>query len=67
MAAIATLLETVPHGGHVVALDTMYYGTRDWLQRLETKGRIALTLFDPQTAMPSPVRCIAGQDRSCLD
>ena len=25
----------------------MYYGTRDWLKRLEAKGRIALTLFDP--------------------
>jgi len=26
----------------------MYYGTRDWLQRLEGLGRIALTLFDPR-------------------
>jgi cystathionine gamma-synthase len=25
----------------------MYYGTRDWLKRLESLGRIALTLFDP--------------------
>lgn len=47
MQAIATLLETVPHGGHVVAPDTMYYGTRDWLRRLEAKGRIGLTLFSP--------------------
>ncbi len=47
MAAIATLLETVPHGGHVVAPDTMYYGTRDWLLHLHSKGRIALTLFKP--------------------
>lgn len=47
MAAITTLLETVPPGGHVAAPDVMYYGTRDWLKRLEAKGRIALSLFDP--------------------
>lgn len=46
MAAITTLLETVPHGAHVAAPDVMYYGTRDWLKRLEAKGRITLTLFD---------------------
>ena len=37
----------MPQGGHVVAPDVMYYGTRDWLKRLEGKGRITLTLFDP--------------------
>ena len=46
MAAIATLAETIPPGAHVVAPDVMYYGTRDWLKRLEGLGRIALTLFD---------------------
>jgi cystathionine gamma-synthase len=46
MQAIATLLETVPVGRHVAAQDTMYYGTRDWLQRLAAQGRIGLTLFD---------------------
>jgi cystathionine gamma-synthase len=47
MAAITTLLETVPQGGHVAAPDVMYYGTRDWLKRLEARGRITLTLFAP--------------------
>ena len=47
MAAIVTLFETVPQGGHVVAPSVMYHGTRDWLRRLESKGRIALSLFDP--------------------
>jgi cystathionine gamma-synthase len=47
MAAIVTLFETVPQGGHVVAPAIMYHGTRDWLRRLEGKGRITLTLFDP--------------------
>ena len=47
MAAITTLLETVPQGGHVVAPDVMYYGTRDWFKRLDGLGRISLTLFDP--------------------
>lgn len=47
MAAIATLTETIPQGAHVVAPDVMYYGTRDWLRRLEGLGRIKLTLFDP--------------------
>ncbi len=48
MAAIATLCETIPQGAHVVAPDVMYYGTRDWLKRLESLGRIRLTLFDPR-------------------
>ena len=48
MAAITTLLETVSHVAHVVAPDVMYYGTRDWLKRLEGLGRISLTLFDPK-------------------
>lgn len=46
MAAITTLAETIPQGAHVVAPDVMYYGTRDWLLRLESLGRIRLTLFD---------------------
>ncbi len=46
MQAIATLFETIPVGAHVVSLDTMYYGTRDWLRQLEAKGRISLTLFN---------------------
>jgi cystathionine gamma-synthase len=48
MAAITTLTETVPQGAHVAAPDVMYYGTRDWLKRLESLGRITLTLFDPR-------------------
>ncbi len=47
MAAIVALLETVPHGAHVVSLKTMYYGVRAWLQELERKGRIKLTLVEP--------------------
>ncbi len=46
MAAITTLFETIPQGAHVVAPAIMYYGTRNWLQRLEEKGRISLTLFE---------------------
>jgi cystathionine gamma-synthase len=45
MAAITCLLETVPQGAHVVAQDSMYYNTREWLLRLERKGRITLSLF----------------------
>ena len=48
MAAITTLTETIPQGAHVVAPNVMYYGTRDWLKRLEGLGRITLTLFDPR-------------------
>lgn len=47
MAGIAAVLETVPHGAHVVAPDIMYYGTREWLQRLDSRGRISLSLFPP--------------------
>ena len=46
MSAISILLETVPMSGHVVACDSMYYGTCNWLERLRDKGRITLTLFD---------------------
>ena len=58
MAAITTLLETVPSGSHVAAPDVMYYGTRDWLKRLEAKGRITLTLFDPtdESAIAGAIR-----------
>ena len=48
MAASSTLFETIPQGAHVVAPQVMYYGTRDWLRRLEGLGRIRLTLFDPK-------------------
>jgi cystathionine gamma-synthase len=47
MAGITTLFETIPQGAHVVALAVMYYNTREWLQRLEAKGRITLSLIDP--------------------
>ncbi len=47
MAAITALCETIPPGAHVVAPEVMYYGTRDWLKRLENLGRIRLSLFDP--------------------
>ncbi len=67
MAAITTLLETVPQGGHVAAPDVMYYGTRDWLKRLEAKDRIALTLFDPTDRERHCGRDPQGQDRSRLD
>jgi cystathionine gamma-synthase len=46
MAAIFQLVETVSYGGHVVAPNNMYYAARLWLQKLEAKGRIALTLTD---------------------
>ncbi len=44
MAAVMSLCETIPQGAHVVSLKTMYYGVRNWLQELERKGRITLTL-----------------------
>ncbi len=47
MAAVVALTETIPPGAHVVAQKVMCYGVRAWLQELEKKGRIALTLCDP--------------------
>ena len=44
MAAIFQLVETISHGGHVVAPTNMYYAARLWLQKLEAKGRISLSL-----------------------
>ena len=48
MAAIFQLVETLPFGGHVVAPRNMYYAARLWLQKLEAKGRIGLTLTGPE-------------------
>lgn len=64
MAAITTLLETVPQGAHVVAPDVMYYGTRDWLKRLEGLKRISLTLFDP--VMPGALDAALQKGRTDL-
>ena len=64
MAAITTLLETVPERAHVAAPDVMYYGTRDWLKRLEAKGRIGLTLFDP--ADPAAIATAIRKDKTDL-
>ena len=64
MAAITTLTETIPQGAHVVAPDVMYYGTRDWLKRLESLGRITLTLFDPRN--PSALAASLRKGRTDL-
>jgi cystathionine gamma-synthase len=56
MAAITTLFETIPQGSHVVAPAVMYYGTRNWLQRLEEKGRITLTLFDSPATLAACIQ-----------
>jgi cystathionine gamma-synthase len=50
MAAISALCETIPQGARVVAPEVMYYGTRNWLKRLEALGRIRLTLFRAEEA-----------------
>ena len=49
LAAVAAVFETVPTGGRVVAPRIMYHGTLQWLRRIEAKGRIRLSLFDPTT------------------
>lgn len=64
MAASTTLFETVPQGAHVAAPDVMYYGTRDWLKRLEAKGRITLTLFD--AADPGAIARAVSKGRTDL-
>ncbi len=46
VAAIFSLVDTVPVGGHVVAPINMYYGVRVGLQSLASQGRIALSLID---------------------
>ena len=61
MAAITTLTETIPQGAHAVAPDVMYYGTRDWLKRLEGLGRISLTLFDARKPGSLSAAVVKGQ------
>ena len=46
LAAVAAIFETVESGGHVVAPTIMYHGAQNWLRRIESRGRIDLTLFD---------------------
>ena len=67
MAAITTLLETVPPGGHVVAPDVMYYGTRDWLKILEQRGRIGADTLRCDEARHARGKYQARQDRSRVD
>lgn len=58
MAAIVALLETLPAGAHVVAPRVMYHGTLAWLDRLQSRGRIVLDLFDAgeDDALASAIR-----------
>jgi len=46
LAAVAAVFETVESGGLVVAPTIMYHGAQNWLRRIESRGRIDLTLFD---------------------
>jgi cystathionine gamma-synthase len=46
LAGFTAVVETVPPGGGVVAPRVMYYGAQEWLRRLDSLGRIKLTLFD---------------------
>jgi cystathionine gamma-synthase len=48
LAAVSALLETVDSGRHIVAPRVMYYGARRWMQRLERKRGIGLSLFDAE-------------------
>ncbi|WP_421786463.1 trans-sulfuration enzyme family protein [Hyphobacterium sp.] len=47
MAAIATVFETVPTGGHVVAQTEMYYGAKALLNRLAQKRRLTVDFVEP--------------------
>ena len=46
MAAIATFMETLPNGSHIVAPRIMYHGAQDWLRHLETERNMEVTFFD---------------------
>ncbi len=46
LSAFVCLMETLPHGAHVVAQRIMYHGALDWLMRLRDKRGLKLTLFD---------------------
>jgi cystathionine gamma-synthase len=48
LAAVSALLETVDSGRHIVAPRVMYYGARKWMQRLERKRGLGLSLFDAE-------------------
>ena len=46
MAGIASALETLRSGGHIVAPQIMYHGTQDWLRRLAERRNIELSFYD---------------------
>ena len=46
LAGIATFFESTRVGDHIVAPQTMYHGTREWLQRLEERHGVDVTLFE---------------------
>ena len=61
LAAMHCLLDTVPHGSHVLAPRVMYHGGQDWLRRLKSKGRIALSLFDQTDPMAVGAGILPGE------
>lgn len=61
LAGFTAVVETVAPGGLVVVPQVMYYGAQQWLRRLESLGRIALTLFD-QSRPEALAESIAGRE-----
>lgn len=61
MAALVALVETVPQGAHVVMPEIVYYGSRDWLKRQESKGRLRLATFKAGEAGGLERAIAAGQ------
>lgn len=47
LAAITTLLESLPTGSRIVAPEIMYFAALDWMKHLDLQGRIKLDLFNP--------------------
>lgn len=61
LAGFSAVVETVAPGGRIVAPRVMYYGAQQWLRRLDSLGRIDLTLFDQQ--MPHALEeAVTGRD-----
>jgi cystathionine gamma-synthase len=61
LAGFAAVVETVAPGGLVVAPRVMYYGAQQWLRRLDSLGRIELTLFD-QRRPEALEEAVAGRE-----
>lgn len=63
MAALVALMETLEAGDHVAAPLGMYYGGRNWLERLRDRRGVEMSFFDPAEPGALEAALVPGRTR----